>query len=151
MRDYGRGTKDRHGGHLRNRNGGGKTPVQFRRFSSSTPARLAEGLGPKRLSLADWRCAPKTWVPRSRRFPRLGRSIDRLLGFFCQTPLGIRVVSLRDKALAEKLKALPPTIKRGNERRRTGVSANPGPKLRRHSSNGLAFTCPGGTVPTWVP
>jgi hypothetical protein len=31
--------------------GGGKTSVQFRRFSSSTPTRLADGLGPKRITL----------------------------------------------------------------------------------------------------
>jgi len=51
---------------LRNRSCGGKTSVRFRRFSSSTPTRLAEGLGPIRLPLAIWRFAPKNWVPRSR-------------------------------------------------------------------------------------
>ena len=39
-----------HAVHLRNRIGGGKTSVQFRRFSSSTPTRLADGLGPKRFT-----------------------------------------------------------------------------------------------------
>jgi len=84
MRDICRGMLDGHGGHLRIRNGGGKTPAQFRRFSSSTPARLADGLGSKRLSLADGRCAPKTWVPRSRRITGLGNDIDSLPAIFCQ-------------------------------------------------------------------
>ena len=81
----------RHVINLRNRECGGKTPVQFRRFSSSTPTRLAEGLGPKRLSPADWRYAPKTWVPRSRRLPRLGRYINSLNEYFCQAPQMILV------------------------------------------------------------
>jgi hypothetical protein len=41
-----------HGLDLRNRNGGGKTSARFRRFSSSTPTRLADGLGPIRLPFA---------------------------------------------------------------------------------------------------
>jgi len=84
MRDICRGMLDGHGGHLRIRNGGGKTPAQFRRFSSSTPARLADGLGSKRLSLADGRCAPKTWVPRPRRITGLGDDRDSLPANFCQ-------------------------------------------------------------------
>jgi len=35
------GMLDGHGFYLRNRNGGGKTPDRSRRFSSSTPTRLA--------------------------------------------------------------------------------------------------------------
>jgi len=62
------GMKSSHAVYLRYRIGGGKTPARFRRFSSSTPTRLAEGLGPKRLSIANWRYAPETWVPRSRCF-----------------------------------------------------------------------------------
>ena len=62
------GMKSSHAVYLRYRMGGGKTPARFRRFSSSTPTRLAEGLGPKRLSIANWRYAPETWVPRSRCF-----------------------------------------------------------------------------------
>ena len=106
MRDVCRGMLDEHGGHLRNRNGGGKTPVQFRRFSSSTPARLAEGLGPKRLSPADWRYAPRTWVPRSRRFPGLGNDRDSLLEYFCQPTWRICVAFLQTHTLSEKRKAL---------------------------------------------
>ena len=58
---------------LRNQMGGGKTSVRFRRFSSSTPARLADGLGPIRLPFAGRRFAPGTWVPRSRSLSGLGK------------------------------------------------------------------------------
>jgi hypothetical protein len=58
---------------LRNQIFGGKTPVRFRRFPSSTPARLADGLGPIRLPLAGRRFAPGTWVPRSRSLSGLGK------------------------------------------------------------------------------
>ena len=44
------GMVNSHAVYLRNRIGGGKTSVQFRRFSSSTPTRLADGLGPKRFT-----------------------------------------------------------------------------------------------------
>jgi len=54
---------DRHGLSLRNRIWGGKTSARFRRFSSSTPARLAEGLGPIRLPFATRRFAPKNVGP----------------------------------------------------------------------------------------
>ena len=102
LQDQG-GILDRHDSKLRNRIGGGKTPVQFRRFSSSTPARLAEGLGPIRLPLANWRCAPKTWVPRSRKFSGLGSFIDRLLEYNCQAPLRNCVVFLRHQSTFGKI------------------------------------------------
>jgi hypothetical protein len=70
-----------HAVYLRNQICGGKTPVQFRRFSSSKPTRLAEGLGPIRLPPAVRRCAPKTWVPRSRSFPRLGFRLGLCLSY----------------------------------------------------------------------
>ena len=106
MRDVCRGMLDEHGGHLRNRNGGGNTPDRFRRFSSSTPARLAEGLGSKRLSLADGRCAPKTWVPRSRGLPGFGNLRNSPLEYYCQPTRRICVVFVKDNALVEKLNSL---------------------------------------------
>jgi hypothetical protein len=71
-----------HAVYLRNRICGGKTSARSRRFSSSTPTRLADGLGPIRLPLAGWRFAPKTWVPRSRCFPRLGFRLKIWLSYF---------------------------------------------------------------------
>jgi hypothetical protein len=50
MQVYFDGMALRHAAHLRNQIGGGKTSARFRRFSSSTPTRLADGLGPKRFT-----------------------------------------------------------------------------------------------------
>jgi len=82
MRECGWRMVSSHAVYLRNRICGGKTSARFRRFSSSTPTRLADGLGPIRLPLAAWRFAPKTWVPRSRCFPRLGFRLKTWLSYF---------------------------------------------------------------------
>jgi len=81
-----------HAEYLRNRIGGGKTSVQFRRFSSSKPTRLADGLGPIRLPFAGWRFAPRTWVPRSQWFSGLGCVTLTPLFYFVNNFLAILAI-----------------------------------------------------------